>query len=266
MTTSPRNDEPHRKDRLDALLVLRGLADTRARAQALIRAGDVQVAGQRVDKPGTRVAAGAEITVRAPPPYVGRGGFKLAAALDAFGVDPHGWVCLDVGASTGGFTDALLQRGAARVYAVDVGRAQLAWKLRTDPRVVTMERTDIRDIAALPEPIQLATVDVSFISLTKVLPAVQALLGPAGTVIALVKPQFEAGRGQVPRGGVVRDPEVHRAVLEAVLGWAAAHGWRIHGTTASPIAGADGNREFLVWLGTAGAMGVDQPSRVPHGR
>ena len=244
------------KERLDVQLVERGLAETRARAQAVIRAGAVCVDGQVLDKPGMPVPRDAQVTVRAAPPYVGRGGTKLAGALDAFGVDVCDRVCLDVGASTGGFTDALLQRGAARVYAVDVGRAQLAWKLRTDPRVVNLERTDIRAVDHLPQAVDLATIDVAFISLKHVLPAVGRLLRPDGQVIALVKPQFEAGRDSVARGGVVRDPAIHRAVLTDVLTWAVDHGWRILGATPSPITGADGNREFFAWLALPDATGA----------
>ncbi len=245
-----------RKQRLDVLLVERGLAETRARAQALIRAGEVSLAGRVHDKPGQLVAVDAQISLRAPLPFVSRGGFKLAAALDAFGLDPAGSVCLDVGASTGGFTDVLLQRGAARVYAVDVGRAQLAWKLRTDPRVTNLERTDIRALGGLPEPIALATIDVAFISLGLVLPSVRRLIEPRGQAIALVKPQFEAGRARVGRGGVVRDPTVHRSVLVTVLGTAQAGGWQLLGAIASPITGADGNREFLAWLALPAAGGT----------
>lgn len=236
------------RKRLDVLLVERGLAESRARAQALIRAGAVTVGGQVLDKPGMSVAADAAVAVRASPPFVSRGGVKLAAALDAFGIRPHGRVCLDVGASTGGFTDALRKRGAARVYAVDVGRGQLAWSLRQDPRVVNLERTDIRSLEVLPEPIGLATVDVAFISLKQVLPAVRRLITPQAHVVALIKPQFEAGRAHVGRGGIVRDPAVHRAVLEELLGWAGTHGWRVLGLCPAAIAGGDGNREFLVLL------------------
>jgi 23S rRNA (cytidine1920-2'-O)/16S rRNA (cytidine1409-2'-O)-methyltransferase len=246
-----------RKERLDVLLVERGLADTRNRAQALIRAGDVRVGGEVHDKPGERIAADAVIALRAALPYVSRGGYKLAAALDAFGVSSEGRICLDVGACTGGFTDVLVQRGAAQVYAVDVGRAQLAWKLRTDPRVTCLERTDIRALGALPQAIDLATVDVAFISLTHVLPAIQRLLRTDGQAIALVKPQFEAGRARVGRGGVVRDPAVHRSVLTAVLTAASRQGWRVLGATASPITGADGNREFLAWLGMPASGGEE---------
>jgi 23S rRNA (cytidine1920-2'-O)/16S rRNA (cytidine1409-2'-O)-methyltransferase len=236
------------KVRLDQQLLQRGLADSRSRAQALIRTGMVTVDGQVFDKPGMSVAAESAIEVRASMPYVGRGGLKLAAALDAFGLDPTGQVCLDVGASTGGFTDVLLQRGAARVFAVDVGRAQLAWKLRQDPRVTSLERTDVRQLSGLPDMPTLAVVDVSFISLKLVLPATRRLIAPAAPVIALVKPQFEAGRASVARGGVVRDPAVHAAVLTDIADWASAAGWRIVATVPSPITGADGNREWFIWL------------------
>ncbi len=206
--------------------------------------------GARSDrKPGDLVDPTAAVSVVAPEPYASRGGYKLAAALDAFGIDPAGLVCLDVGASTGGFTDVLLQRAAARVYAVDVGRGQLAEPLRRDPRVVVMDRTNARSLgpALIPEPIDLAVVDVSFISLGLVLGPVAACLGAGGRVVPLVKPQFEAGRGQVP-GGVVRDPAVHRAVLERVAGLAAAVGLGLCEAIASPILGPEGNREFLLDL------------------
>jgi 23S rRNA (cytidine1920-2'-O)/16S rRNA (cytidine1409-2'-O)-methyltransferase len=241
------------KVRLDQLLVERGLAASRARAQALVLAGKVGVgegdAARRDHKPGDLVAADVAIEVAAPDPFVSRGGHKLAAALDAFDIDPAGLVCLDVGASTGGFTDVLLQRGARRVYALDVGRGQLADSLRRDPRVVSMERTNARDLTAssLPEPIALATVDVSFISLGLVLGPIAATLGPGGQIVALVKPQFEAGRGRTDHG-VVRDPAVHHEVLERVV--AAASALRI-GTRAvipSPLLGPEGNREFLAHL------------------
>jgi 23S rRNA (cytidine1920-2'-O)/16S rRNA (cytidine1409-2'-O)-methyltransferase len=246
------------RERLDVVLVQRGLADTRARAQALIRSGRVSVAGQREDKPGTLIPSDARVEVREPMPYVSRGGYKLAAALDAFGVDPRGLTCLDVGASTGGFTDVLLQRGARRVYAVDVGRGQLAWKLRADERVVSLERTDIRAVRSLPEPVDLAVADVAFISLRLVLPALEALLRPDGRLVALVKPQFEAGRAQVGRGGIVRDPAVHRQVLRDVAGWAAGQGWRLAGAARAAVEGASGNQEFLLFLGRPAAAVPDR--------
>ena len=239
--------------RLDQLLVERGLVETRSRAQALVLAGKVRVGegdAARLDrKPGDLVDATTTVGVDAPEPYVSRGGHKLAAALDAFGIDPSGLVCLDVGASTGGFTDVLLQRGATRVYALDVGRAQLAESLRRDPRVVSMERTNARTLtsSSLPEPIGLATIDVSFISLDLVLAPVAATLGPGGQIVALVKPQFEAGRGRTDHG-VVRDPAIHREVLERVVERAQAIGLGTRDVIASPLLGPEGNREFLVHL------------------
>jgi len=241
--------------RLDQLLVERGLVETRSRAQALVLAGKVRVgegdAARHDRKPGDLLDPSTTVTVVAPEPYVSRGGHKLAAALDAFEIDPAGLVALDVGASTGGFTDVLLQRGASRVYALDVGRGQLAETLRLDPRVVSMERTNARSLTAttLPEPIDLVTVDVSFISLDKILGPVVATLrpGPDRHVIALVKPQFEAGKGRTDHG-VVRDPAIHREVLERTVLAAQAHGLGTRGIIASPITGPEGNREFLVDL------------------
>ena len=237
------------KLRLDRLLVLRGLAPTREKAQAMILAGAVTVSGRRADKAGAPVAEDAEVEVAGPPhPYVSRGGVKLAAALDAFGIDPAGRVCLDVGASTGGFTDCLLQRGAARVYAVDVGHGQLDARLRADPRVVVREKVNARSLsrAEVLEPVSLAAVDVSFISLRLVLPAVAALVEPGGAIVTLVKPQFEAGRREVPRGGVVRDEEVRRRVVEEVAAAGRALGLEVAGSIPSPIRGARGNEEFLL--------------------
>ena len=236
------------KKRLDLLLVERALAETRQRAQALILAGDVQVNGSRVDKAGALIAGDAEIAVRAPLKYVGRGGLKLEGALDAFRIDPHGKTCADVGASTGGFSDCLLQRGAARIYAIDVGYGQIAWKLRTDERVVVMDRVNIRYLDRLPEAIDLAVVDVSFISLTLVLPVVEKLLTPLGEMIALIKPQFEAGRDQVGKGGIVRDLRVHRAAIEKIAKYAIDRGLRVGGLCRSPIEGAEGNVEFFILL------------------
>lgn len=238
------------KSRLDALLCERGLAESRERARALILAGRVQVDGRRVDKPGAAVPAAARLEVEAPLPYVSRGGIKLRAALDAFAVCPAGRVALDVGASTGGFTDCLLQGGAVRVYAVDVGFGQLDARLRADPRVLVLERTNIRHLGRdrlVPSP-ELATIDVAFISLELVLPAVAKLLEPPREVVALVKPQFEVGRGQVGKGGVVRDPAKHRAVLARVGEAARAAGFVPRGVIPSPILGPKGNREFLVHL------------------
>ena len=239
--------------RLDQLLVDRGLVETRSRAQALVLAGKVRVGagdGARLDlKPGDAVDAGSEIVVAQPEPFVSRGGHKLAAALDAFGIDPAGLTALDVGASTGGFTDVLLQRGARHVYALDVGRGQLAERLRHDPRVTSMERTNARTLTAtaLPEPIDLAVVDVSFISLDKVLGPVASTLAPRAPIVALVKPQFEAGKGRTDHG-VVRDPAVHRQVLERIVVVAAERGFGTRAVIASPILGPEGNREFLVHL------------------
>ena len=245
------------KERLDTLLVQRGLADSRTQAQRLIAAGEVRVAGEVADKPGVKVAADAMITVAARPQFASRGGLKLAAALDAFGIAVAGKVALDVGASTGGFTDALLQRGAARVYAVDVGYGQLAWQLRQDERVVVMDRTNIRYLASLPEAVDVVVIDVSFISLQLVLPVVPRLARPAADVVTLVKPHFEVGKGQVGKGGVVRDPAQRRAALRDVLTWAAANGYGVQGVMASPIVGPAGNREFLAHLTVGGVTNVD---------
>lgn len=241
--------------RLDLLLHRRGLAQSREQARRLILAGQVFVDGRRVDKAGAQVDEAAAIEVRQGLPYVSRGGLKLEHALRAFGIDPSGLVAADVGASTGGFTDCLLQRGAARVYAIDVGYGQLDWRLRQDPRVVVMERTNARYLEALPEPVSLVTIDASFISLTLILPQVQKWVAPGGQVVALIKPQFEAGPERVGKGGVVRDQDVHRDVLLTTLTWAQEHGWRILGLTRSPITGPKGNVEFLAWLG--GAMGQE---------
>lgn len=236
------------RSRLDQLLHERGYTPSREKARALILAGEVLVNGAMVDKAGAEVDADADIQIQQGPPYVSRGGLKLEAALGVFSIDPTGRVAADVGASTGGFTDCLLQRGAARVYAIDVGRAQLVWSLRQDPRVVVMERTNARYLEQLPEPVDLVTIDVSFISLRLILPKVRQWLAPGGQVIALVKPQFEAGREQVGKGGVVRDPRVHRSVLVDVLGWVQENGWRVLGLARSPIKGTAGNIEFLAHL------------------
>ena len=234
--------------RLDQLLTDRGLARSRAEAQALIHAGDVELEGVRRLKPGQLVAIDASVSLAEKPRWASRGGHKLEAALDAFAIDPTGLAALDAGASTGGFTDVLLSRGARIVYAVDVGRAQLIQRLRDDPRVVSMERTNLRDLHELPEPIDLATLDLSFISLGLVLPAVRRLLTAQGRVVALVKPQFEAGKEEVPRGGVVRDAGTWRRVLETVAADASSAGLRAHSVIRSPIAGGDGNVEFLADL------------------
>ena len=249
---SDRRDKPKPGGRLraDIALVERGLADTRAAAQRLVMAGLVFSGDRRLDKPGTAVAADAPLEVRGQShPYVSRGGLKLAAALDAFAIPVAGRIALDVGASTGGFTDVLLQRGAARVYAVDVGHGQLAWKLRQDPRVVVLERTNIRDVgpAQVPDRVDLVVSDVSFIGLRTALPAALALAAAGAHLVALIKPQFEVGRGRVGKGGIVRDPALHAEVCATIRDWLAAQpGWRVLGLVDSPIAGADGNREFLI--------------------
>jgi 23S rRNA (cytidine1920-2'-O)/16S rRNA (cytidine1409-2'-O)-methyltransferase len=245
-----------RRERLDKVVVDRGLAPSRERARALILAGQVTVAGQIATKAGTLVDPAAEVALRAPDhPYVSRGGVKLAHGLDAFAIDPSGAIALDVGASTGGFTDVLLQRGAAKVYAIDVGYGQLAWPLRQDPRVVVLERENVRsiDLAKVPEPCDLAVIDVSFISLTLVLPRVGELLrAPAGKpIVALVKPQFEAGREHVGAGGVVRDPTARLGAVDKVRTWAAAHGFVAGDAVESPITGPAGNVEYLLLLRTA---------------
>ncbi|MEP0806283.1 MAG: TlyA family RNA methyltransferase [Chloroflexota bacterium] len=242
------------KVRLDVLLVERGLAESRAKAQALIMAGQVRVAGQTALKPAAAVDASAPLTVESGPRFVSRGGEKLEAALDAFAFDVHGLVCADVGASTGGFTDCLLQRGAAKVYAIDVGKGILHWKLRNDPRVAVMEETNARYVEALPEAVSLVTVDASFISLKILLPVIRNW--QAGSVIALIKPQFEAGRKDVSRGdGVIRDPQIHRQVLLDVLGFAQREGFNVRGLIKSPLLGPKGNAEFLVWLSQAEVEG-----------
>jgi 23S rRNA (cytidine1920-2'-O)/16S rRNA (cytidine1409-2'-O)-methyltransferase len=234
--------------RLDQLLADRGLARSRAEAQALIHAGSVELEGTRRLKPGQLVEPDASVSILERPRWASRAGAKLEHALDEFGIDPTGLACLDAGASTGGFTDVLLARGARVVYAVDVGRAQLIQRLRDDTRVVSMERTNLRDLRELPEPIDLATLDLSFISLRLVLAAVRNLLTDAGRVVALVKPQFEAGKELVPRGGVVTDPATWDMVLLDVIGAAGETGLQAHGAIRSPITGSDGNVEFLVDL------------------
>ena len=259
------------KVRLDVLLVERGFAESRAKAQALIMAGQVRVAGQVALKPATAVPADSVLTVDSGPRFVSRGGEKLEAALESFAIDVSGWVCADVGSSTGGFTDCLLQRGAAKVYAIDVGKGILHWKLRNDPRVVVMEETNARYVEFLPETASLVTVDASFISLKILLPVVKRWIsrsplpsssrsaaqpparrgdGGEGNIIALIKPQFEAGKKDVARGdGVIRDPEIHKQVLLDILSFAQKEGFQILGLIKSPLLGPKGNAEFLVWLG-----------------
>jgi 23S rRNA (cytidine1920-2'-O)/16S rRNA (cytidine1409-2'-O)-methyltransferase len=250
--------------RLDQLLVERGMAGSRAEAQRLLLAGAVELdgAGTRTLKPGQLVAADAGLSLRPGPRWASRAGEKLEAALDAFAIDPAGLVCLDAGASTGGFTDVLLARGAARVYAVDVGRGQLLDRLRRDERVVSMERTNLRELRSLPEPVRLATLDLSFISLRLVLAAVRSLLAPDGCAVALVKPQFEAGREAVPRGGVIRDPAVHRQVLLRFGEDAARARFGALDLIRSPVAGTDGNVEFLAKLAPDEPTTGDWPARV----
>jgi 23S rRNA (cytidine1920-2'-O)/16S rRNA (cytidine1409-2'-O)-methyltransferase len=246
------SDSYHRparsKVRIDVLLVERGLASSRTEAQRLIMAGRVRIGEQVAPKSGMLVPAKAPLSVTERLRYVSRGGLKLEAALDAFSVSVEGAIAADVGASTGGFTDCLLQRGAQRVYAIDVGYGQLAWSLRQDERVVVMERTNARYLECLPEPVRLVTVDVSFISLTLILPRVCEWLASEGVVIALIKPQFEAGRTQVGKGGVVRDSGVHRQVLRRILTWAREHGLPPQGLIRSPVMGPAGNVEFLALL------------------
>lgn len=232
------------------LLVERGLAETRTRARALLMAGRVTANGQRMDKPGVMVDESVALDVKAGPQYVGRGGIKLTHALQEFALSVSGTLALDVGASTGGFTDCMLQHGAHRVYALDVGYGQLDQRLRQDNRVVVMERMNARHPFQLPEVVDLATVDVSFISLRLVLPPVAEHVRPGGRIIALVKPQFEAERRQVGSKGVIRDPKVHAAVLARIINWAIGRGLRLRGLTPSPILGDEGNREFFLLLET----------------
>jgi 23S rRNA (cytidine1920-2'-O)/16S rRNA (cytidine1409-2'-O)-methyltransferase len=238
------------KRRLDQLLVERGLVESRSKAQALVMAGKVFSGERKLEKPGTQLAEDTALDVRGQPhPWVSRGGLKLIHALEDFAIDPTGMTAIDVGASTGGFTDVLLTKGAARVYAVDVGHGQLAWKLRTDARVVVLEKTNARHLTAeqIPEPIDIVVCDASFISLKTVLPAALALCRPGARLVALIKPQFEAGREHVGKGGVVRDPAVHEAVCEEIRAWLdGLETWRVDGITTSPITGPEGNVEFLI--------------------
>jgi len=239
------------KQRLDKVLLERGLAETRTKAQAIIMAGQVLVDEQRIDKPGQLINPIANIRVKGDQSrYVSRGGLKLEAALTEFGVDPTGKTCIDIGASTGGFTDCLLQHGASVVWAVDVGRNQLAWRIRQDPRVSVIEGMNARymEAAQFDTPFDLATIDVSFISLEKILPAATAIIRKGGDVIALVKPQFEVGKGEVGKGGIVRDPKKHHDVIERITAVARSIGFQVVGLIESPILGAEGNREFLLHL------------------
>jgi 23S rRNA (cytidine1920-2'-O)/16S rRNA (cytidine1409-2'-O)-methyltransferase len=238
------------KQRADLLLVALGLAESRAKAQALILAGKVFTDAKRVEKAGDLLPDGVPIEVRGQDhPWVSRGGLKLAHALTHFGLNPEGRICIDLGASTGGFTDVLLQHGAARVYAVDVGHGQLAWKLRQDPRVQVLEKTNARylDASMIPEPIGALVCDASFIGLRTILPAPLTLCAPGAFAVALIKPQFEAGPGQVGKGGVVRDPALHHSICAMITDWwAGLAGWQVLGITESPITGPEGNKEFLI--------------------
>jgi len=245
-----------KKTRIDLLLVERGLVESRSQAQRMIMAGLVRINDQVVNKPSQKFATNVQVTLERGPRFVSRGGEKLAAALDAFPIIIEGKICADVGASTGGFTDCLLQAGAARVYAIDVGRGVLHWRLRNHPKVVVMEGVNARETESLPEPIQLVTIDASFISLRILFPSVVGWLVNNGEIIALVKPQFEAGREDVGKGGVVRDPEVHQRVLKEVIDCAMDHDLGPQAIMISPLRGPKGNREFLLWC-IKGLDGVD---------
>jgi 23S rRNA (cytidine1920-2'-O)/16S rRNA (cytidine1409-2'-O)-methyltransferase len=236
------------KKRIDTLLVDRGLAETRSKAQALVMAGDVLADGKTVIKAGTLVDENAELSVAGPPRFVGRGGIKLDHALDVFNLDVSDAVAADIGASTGGFTDCLLQRGAGRVYAIDVGYGQLDYRLRQDPRVVVMERVNARYAVDIPEKVAIIVMDVSFISVEKVIPSAAELLKDSGNMVVLLKPQFEAKKAEVGRGGIVKDPDVHARVLGRFVKWVVGSGFRLRGLAASPVEGASGNREFFVLL------------------
>ena len=253
------------RERLDKLLVDRGLVASRERARALVMSGAVLVRGQPETKAGTMVDVDADITLREQDhPYVSRGALKLVKGLDAFALEPAGMIALDVGASTGGFTDVLLRRGAAKVSAIDVGYGQLAWSIRQDPRVVVLERHNVRtiDLALVPEACDLAVIDVSFISLSLVLPRVRELLRPppGKPIVALVKPQFEVGRERVGKGGVVRDPEARRGAVDKIRAWAAAHGFEAGADVESPITGPAGNVEYLLLLRTAAGSATTNPA------
>ena len=250
------------KTRLDVLLVERGLAETRSKAQAIIMAGQVRVNGQMVDRAGAAYGPDVQVHVEAGPRFVSRGGDKLLAALEAFPVQPAGLVCADVGSSTGGFSDCLLQYGAAKIYAIDVGKGILHWKMRSDPRIVVMEETNARFVESLPEPVQMLVCDASFISLKTLLPVFRAWLAPDANVITLIKPQFEAGRVDVAKGeGVIRDPLIHRRVLEEVLAFAQKLDFGVRGLIRSPLQGPKGNTEFLTWL-DLGTTSEDVPALI----
>ncbi|MDD5495075.1 MAG: TlyA family RNA methyltransferase [Dehalococcoidia bacterium] len=236
------------KCRLDSLLVERGLVENKSKAQALIMAGEISVDGVKISKAGTMVSADAEIHIAQKLPFVSRGGFKLEHALKEFEIDVKGMICLDVGASTGGFTDCMLQRGAGRVYALDVGYNQLDYRLRQDKRVVVMEKVNAHYPFELPEKVNLATLDLSFISLTMVIPNVLPHLVPSGRLVALFKPQFEAARGEVGKGGIIKDPAVHARTIGKFIIWMNEHDLRLLDLVASPVLGAEGNKEFLIYL------------------
>lgn len=241
-----------RKDRLDALMIHRGMCDSREQAKRLVLAGEVKVDGRLVDKPAERFGEDAVVEIKEKPKFVGRGGLKLEGALEAFGIDVTGWVCMDVGASTGGFTDCLLQRGAARVHAIDVGTNQLVWKLRNDPRVISKEKFNARHMEPkdIGEEVRLAVMDLSFISLTKVLPAVFGVLEDGGDVVCLIKPQFELEREDIGKGGIVRDEVLRERAVEKIRRFVTeefGREWR--GVIPASIAGMDGNQEFLAWIG-----------------
>lgn len=264
MASAPSIPRKVPRQRVDLMLVERGLVDSRSRAQALVMAGVVYAGDRRVAKPGDLLAADTALTVKGQDhPWVSRGGLKLAHALAEFGLSPDGRICLDVGASTGGFTDVLLAHGAARVHAVDVGHGQLAWKLRSDPRVVVHEKTNARHLTRdqVPDPIEVVVCDASFIGLATVLPAALTLCVPGAWAVALIKPQFEAGPDAVGSKGVVRDSAVHEAVCVKVREWwSALPGWRVIGLVESPITGPEGNKEFLIAAIRSGAAGVDSRS------
>ena len=241
-----------RKDRLDALLINRGMCDSREQGKRLVLAGEVKVDGRVVDKPAERFGEDAVVEIKEKPRFVGRGGLKLEGALEHFGIDVKGWTCLDVGASTGGFTDCLLQRGAERVHAIDVGTNQLVWKLRSDPRVISKEKFNARGLveADLGEKVRLAVMDLSFISLTKVLPAVFGVLEEGGAVVCLIKPQFELQREDVGKGGIVREDELRQRAVEKIrIFCTEQHGKEWKGVIPASISGMDGNQEFLAWIG-----------------
>ena len=254
--------ERKKKERLDRLLVERGLVESRSKGKTLIMAGEVRVDGEKAITPGMVVPADAEIELISPMPYVSRGGLKLEAALDAFNIKISGKTCADVGACTGGFTDVLLQRGARQLYAIDVGYGQLDWKLRQNRRVVIMERTNARYLKVLPEPIEIVSIDVSFISLKLILPSVQEWVSDQADIVALIKPQFEAGRRYVGKGGIVRDPAVHRQVLIEILTWSINNGLTPKDLIRSPISGSGGNTEFLVWLRPGGGSDLELEEKV----